>query len=90
MAFLGKISLLSVPIDPQRPPVHPPFPRGPEGKKEIYTRILTHPIHFDPQDGGRIYIRNVGNTAHMNAIQRLKTRFNVNREPLRISESLLI
>jgi hypothetical protein len=90
MVVLRNISLLSGPIDPHRSPVPHHSPRGPEGTNRIYTRIRIHSIHFHPQDGGHICRRNVGNTAHLNTIQRLKTRFNVNREPSQKPESLLL
>jgi hypothetical protein len=49
------------------------FPHRSVGPECIYTRTLNHPFHFDPEDGGRMLFRNVGNTAHIH-----KGRMNAN------------
>jgi hypothetical protein len=43
--------------------------------------IYTHPTHFDPEDGGRRYLRNICNTAHMHTVQRPKSKIKINNEP---------
>jgi hypothetical protein len=51
--------------------------RGPVGmldQESIYARTLTHPTHFDPENRGSMYLRNVGHTG-----QRLESRFNNER-----------
>jgi hypothetical protein len=35
----------------------------------IYKLELTHLAHFDTEDGGSIYLRNVGNTTHIHKVK---------------------
>jgi hypothetical protein len=35
----------------------------------VYTRTLTHPTDFDPEDGG-MYLQNIGSTSHIHMVQR--------------------
>jgi hypothetical protein len=37
----------------------------------------TYSTHFIPEDGGSIYLQNIGNTAHIHAVQRPKSRLNI-------------
>jgi hypothetical protein len=43
----------------------------------IYIYQLAHHIPFDPKGGGKVYLRNVDNTAHIHAVQRPKSRINI-------------
>jgi hypothetical protein len=47
-----------------------PSPRGPANA--VCTR--THPIHFDPADGGNMYPKNIGSTSHVHTVQGPKSR----------------
>jgi hypothetical protein len=38
-------------------------------KTQCYIYIETHqPTHFDPEEGGSMYLRNVGNIAHIHTM----------------------
>lgn len=43
---------------------------------------MAHWIHFNPEDGGSMYFRSVGNDAHIHTVQRPWSRININSEPL--------
>jgi hypothetical protein len=46
----------------------PLFPLGFSKHEPIYAIKLTHPAHFDPEDGGSIYLRNTYNIAHIKKV----------------------
>jgi hypothetical protein len=56
----------TVTIGPNQSPA-PHFPVG------LCMSNITYAVHFDPQNGD---LRNVGNTAHVQTVQRLKQRIN--------------
>jgi hypothetical protein len=39
--------------------------------------LLAHPSHFDLEDGGSMYLRNVSNASHIQTVQRPKSRINI-------------
>jgi hypothetical protein len=41
----------------------------------IYIYIYTH---FDPENGGSMYLRNVGNTSYIDTVKRCKSRISMN------------
>jgi hypothetical protein len=47
----------------------------------IYTRTYTLYIHFDPEDGGSMYLRNFGESVHIHTVQRSIVRINIKNEP---------
>jgi hypothetical protein len=44
-----------------------------------YTKTLKfRPTHYESEDGGRIFVRNVGNTGHFHMMQKPFKKVNVN------------
>jgi hypothetical protein len=41
---------------------------------------LTYPTYLNPEVGGRMYLRNIGNTVHMHAVQIPKRKINLNKK----------
>jgi hypothetical protein len=41
----------------------------------------THSPYSIPEDGSSMYLLNASNTAHINMVQRPKSRININNEP---------
>jgi hypothetical protein len=41
---------------------------------------FTYPTYLNPEVGGRIYLRNIGNTAHIHTVQIPKSKINVNKK----------
>jgi hypothetical protein len=37
------------------------------------TSTHTHPSHFNPEDGGRIFVKNITNASHFHAVSPLKS-----------------
>jgi hypothetical protein len=57
-----------------------PCPKGIVGPEAIH--VYEHfPPYSDPEDGGSMYLRNVGNTAHIHTLQTPKRGININNEP---------
>jgi hypothetical protein len=48
-----------------------------------YTGTFTRPVHLHPEDGNSMYLRNVGNAAHIDTEQTVKSRININNEASR-------
>jgi hypothetical protein len=42
------------------------------------TPTLSHAVHFTSEDGGKILLRNFGNTAHFHMMEIRRGRYNVN------------
>jgi hypothetical protein len=46
--------------------------------QDLYIhKLLSHPTHFDPEDGGTMYLQNNSNTVHINTVQRPKSKINI-------------
>jgi DNA-binding beta-propeller fold protein YncE len=68
---------------------------GRVGRKEVAngmclrTYMFTYHTEFDPEDGFTIYVRNIGNSAHVHVTQRPKNRttltINQNESPKLVS-----
>jgi hypothetical protein len=43
----------------------------------IHAWTLNRSTHFDPEDGGIMYLRNVGNAAHIHTLQKSKGKFRI-------------
>jgi hypothetical protein len=56
-----------------------PFPKGIVGPKAIHVHEHFSP-YSDPEDGGSMYLRNFGNTAHIYTLQTPKRALNINIE----------
>jgi hypothetical protein len=57
----------TVPIGPERAPTSVFLWVVPN--KLIYAEHITHlTLHLDPEDGDTMYLRNVGNTAHIHTV----------------------
>jgi hypothetical protein len=46
------------------------------------VELLSHPNHFDPEDGGSMSLQNIGNTVHFHIAKISKSQININSEPL--------
>jgi hypothetical protein len=40
------------------------------------VEVSVQSVNLDPEDGGSMYLRNIGNTGHFHAEQRFKSVFN--------------
>jgi hypothetical protein len=38
-------------------------------QQKFMKLLFTNPTHFDHEDGGSMYLQNVGNTAHIHRVQ---------------------
>jgi hypothetical protein len=52
--------------------------RGEKKRKEIWT--FTNSVDLNPEDGGTMYLQNVGNTAHFHTAHSLKSRLSNEEE----------
>jgi hypothetical protein len=41
----------------------------------LHSITVVHPANFDPEDGGSMYLRNIGNITHLHMVQRLKRKW---------------
>jgi hypothetical protein len=72
--------MFTIPIFPDQDPVLPQV-QGSDGVPTYITSTLTHPTHFNLEDGENMFFGNVGNTVYLHRIQIPKSKININNEP---------
>jgi hypothetical protein len=60
-----------------------PFPLSISKQNAIYTQT-PKPTHFDPEDGGGMYLRNIDNIVPQNMVPQVKNRMNLKLTSVKI------